>query len=119
MVYESVGRDRTGSGVQEDHRKVLRLETEQGCMSLFRSLTVNLQPNPVVSWEWSVLTLPTAAASSQSSGDDHGAALYLLFFIQGGAKQENHSWIYLGQCSSGRDNPCAPQGSDSSICGRA
>lgn len=44
--------------VQEDHRRVLRLETERGCMSWFRSLTVNIQANPVLSWEWSVLTLP-------------------------------------------------------------
>lgn len=75
-VWEGIGQVQV---VQEDHRKVLRLETEQGCISLFRSLTVNLQANPVVSWEWNVLTLPTAAASNQSSRDDHGAALYLLF----------------------------------------
>ncbi|MCA9422765.1 MAG: DUF3047 domain-containing protein, partial [Nitrospira sp.] len=61
------------------HRKVLRLETEQGCISLFRSLSVNLQVNPVVSWEWSVLTLPTGAARSQSTRDDHGAAVYFVF----------------------------------------
>ncbi len=91
-VWEGLGQVQVG---QEGHRKVLRLEAEQGCISLLRSLTVNLQANPVVSWEWSVLTLPNAVASSQSSRDDHGAALYLFLFIQEGAKQENHSWIYF------------------------
>ncbi|WNM59573.1 DUF3047 domain-containing protein [Candidatus Nitrospira allomarina] len=75
-VWEGIGQVQV---VQEDHRKVLRLETEQGCISLFRSLTVNLEANPIVSWEWSVLTLPSAAASGQSSRDNLGAALYLVF----------------------------------------
>ncbi len=75
-VWEGIGQVQV---VQENHRKVLRLETEQGCISLFRSLTVNLQANPVVSWEWSVLTLPNGGASSQSPRDDHRAALYLVF----------------------------------------
>ncbi|MDH5700853.1 MAG: DUF3047 domain-containing protein [Nitrospirota bacterium] len=75
-VWEGLGQVQV---VQEDHRKVLRLEADQGCISLFRSLTMNLQANPLVSWEWSVLTLPTGAASGQSKRDDHGAALYLVF----------------------------------------
>ncbi len=75
-VWEGIGQVQV---VQENHQKVLRLETEHGCISLFRSLTVNLQANPVVSWEWNVLTLPTGGVSSQSSRDDHGAALYLVF----------------------------------------
>lgn len=75
-VWEGLGQVQV---LQEDHRKILRLETDQGCISLFRSLTVNLQANPLVSWEWSVLTLPTGAASGQSTRDDHGAALYLVF----------------------------------------
>lgn len=74
-VWEGIGQVQV---VQENHRKVLRLETEQGCTSLF-PLTVNLQANPVVSWEWSVLTLPNGGVSSQSTRDDHGAALYLVF----------------------------------------
>jgi DUF3047 family protein len=75
-VWEGIGQVQV---VQEDHRKVLWLETEQECMSLFRSLTVNLQANPVVSWEWSVCALFIAAASSQSMRDDHGVALDLVF----------------------------------------
>lgn len=75
-VWEGIGQVQV---VKENNRKVLRLETEQGCISLFRSLTVSLQANPLVSWEWSVLTLPTGAASGQSQRDDHGAALYLVF----------------------------------------
>ncbi|MEO8325669.1 MAG: DUF3047 domain-containing protein [Nitrospirota bacterium] len=75
-VWEGIGQVQV---VQENHRKVLRLETEQGCISLFRSLTVNLQANPVVSWEWNVLTLPTGGVSSESTRGDHGAALYLVF----------------------------------------
>lgn len=75
-VWEGIGQVQV---VQENHQKVLLLETEQGCISLFRSLTVNLQANPVVFWEWSVLTLPTGGASSQSARDDHRAALYLVF----------------------------------------
>ncbi len=75
-VWDGIGQLQV---VQEDHRKVLRLETEQGCISLFRSLTVNLEASPVVSWEWNVAPLPTATASSQSSRDDHGVALYLVF----------------------------------------
>ena len=65
--------------VEENHHKILRLETEQGCISLFRSLTVNLQVSPFVSWEWNVLTLPTGAGSRQAQRDDHGAAVYLIF----------------------------------------
>ncbi len=54
--------------LEEDHRKILRLQIDQGCISLFRSLTVNLQANPLVSLEWSILTLPTEAGSGQSTG---------------------------------------------------
>ena len=72
-----------GSGqvqvLEENRHKVLRLATDQGCISLFRSLRVNLQASPLVSWEWKVLTLPTGAASRQAQRDDHGAALYLIF----------------------------------------
>ncbi|MDH4193424.1 MAG: DUF3047 domain-containing protein [Nitrospirota bacterium] len=75
-VWEGFGQVQV---VEEKHRKVLRLETEQGCLSLFRSLTLNLQANSLVSWEWNVLTLPTGAASRQAKLDDHGAALYLVF----------------------------------------
>lgn len=75
-VWEGIGKVQV---VEEDHRKVLRLETEQGCISLFRSLTVNLQANPLVSWEWRVVTLPTVAARDQSTRDDYGGAVYLVF----------------------------------------
>lgn len=72
-----------GSGqvqiVEESHHKVLRLETDHGCISLFRSLSVNLQANPMISWEWKVETLPTGAGSRQAQRDDHGAAVYLVF----------------------------------------
>lgn len=75
-VWEGIGQMEV---VNQDHRKVLRLETEQGCISLFRSLSVNLQVNPIISWEWSVLTLPGGAGSRHVERDDHGAALYLVF----------------------------------------
>ncbi len=75
-VWEGVGMVRVE---KENHRTVLRLETEEGCISLFRSLSVNLQANPLVSWEWKVLTLPTGGASQYARRDDHGAALYLVF----------------------------------------
>ncbi|MCW5783598.1 MAG: DUF3047 domain-containing protein [Nitrospirales bacterium] len=55
------------------------LETERGCMSWFRSLTANIPANPVLSWEWSVLTLLTAAAIRQSPQGHHWAALYVMF----------------------------------------
>ena len=65
--------------VQEDHRRVLRLEIERRCMSWSRSLTANSPANPFLSWEWSVLTLPTAEAIRQSSQGDHCTAFYLRF----------------------------------------
>ena len=40
-VWEGIGQVQV---VLEDHRKVLRLETEKGCISLFRSLRVNFWP---------------------------------------------------------------------------
>lgn len=75
-VWEGLGQVQV---VQENQRKVLRLETEQGGVSLSRPLTVNLQANPLISWEWNVLILPTGAASRQVQQDDHGAAVYLVF----------------------------------------
>ena len=75
-VWKGIGQVQV---VEENHHKILRLETEQGCISLFRSLTVNLHASPYVSWEWNVLTLPTSATSRQAHRDDHGAAFYLVF----------------------------------------
>ncbi|MDH3771780.1 MAG: DUF3047 domain-containing protein [Nitrospirota bacterium] len=75
-IWEGIGQVQV---VKENHRKVLRLETEQGGVSLSRPLTVNLQANPLISWEWNVLILPTGAASRQVQRDDHGAAVYLVF----------------------------------------
>ena len=40
-VWEGIGQVQV---VLEDHRKVLRLEPEKGCISLFRLLTVNFWP---------------------------------------------------------------------------
>ena len=48
-------------------------------MSWSRLLTVNIQANPVLAWEWSVFTLPTAAAIRPSPPGDHWAALYVMF----------------------------------------
>jgi hypothetical protein len=75
-VWEGLGQVQV---VQENQRKVLRLETEQGGVSLSRPLTVNLRANPLISWEWNVLILPTGAVSRQAQRDDHGAAVYLVF----------------------------------------
>ena len=75
-IWEGLGQVQV---VKEKHRKVLRLETEQGGVSLSRSLTVDLQANPLISWEWNVLILPTGAVSRQAQRDDHGAAVYLGF----------------------------------------
>lgn len=75
-VWKGIGQVQV---LEANHHKILRLETEQGCISLFRSLTVNLQASPFVSWEWNVLTLPTGAGSRQAQRDDHGAAVYLIF----------------------------------------
>lgn len=75
-VWEGVGHVQV---LEENQHKILRLETEKGCISLFRSLEVNVQASPLVSWEWNVLTLPTGAISRQVQRDDHGAALYLTF----------------------------------------
>jgi hypothetical protein len=75
-IWEGIGQVQV---VKESHRKVLRLESEQGGVSLSRPLTVDLQANPVISWEWNVLILPTGAASRQAKQDDHGAAVYLVF----------------------------------------
>ena len=65
--------------VEENRHKILRLETEKGCISLFRSLEVNVQENPIVSWEWKGLTLPSGASGDQEQLDDYGAAFYLIF----------------------------------------
>lgn len=75
-MWEGIGQIQV---LQEDDRKILRLETDQGCISLFRSLTVNLHAHPLVSWEWSILRLPTEAGSGQSIRDDHGVAVFLVF----------------------------------------
>lgn len=75
-AWEGTGLAQIG---KENQRTVLRLETEEGCISLFRSLNVNLQANPLVSLGWNVLTLPTGGASQYVRRDDHGAAFFLVF----------------------------------------
>lgn len=75
-VWEGVGQVQV---VEEKQHKILWLETEDGCISLFRSLTVNVQENPIVSWAWKVLTLPTGASGGQKQRDNHGAGFYLIF----------------------------------------
>lgn len=84
-VWQGTGLVQVG---KENHRLVLRLETEEGCINLFRSLNVKLQGNPLVSWEWNVLPLPTGEASQNVGRDDHEAAFYLVFSSRGKAGQK-------------------------------
>lgn len=75
-VWQGVGKIQV---VEKDNHKALRLETEEGCISLYRSLNVNLQANPLVSWEWNMLILPTGVTSQYVRHDDYGAVFYLVF----------------------------------------
>lgn len=76
---------RVGRGVgqvqvlEEHQHKIMRLETENGSISLFRLLNVNVYENPIVSWEWKGLTLPAGASGEEEQWDDHGAGFYLIF----------------------------------------
>ncbi len=65
--------------VKESQGTVLKLQSHQSNVALYKELEIDLAQHPTLSWEWKVTELPTAGDARDGQRDDQAAGIYVVF----------------------------------------
>lgn len=64
---------------REEGIGTIRADSDASASGLIRSVTIDLEQHPVLTWRWKVIQRPDATNDLVRAGDDHAARLYLIF----------------------------------------
>ena len=65
--------------VEDEGRTVLRARADASTSGLVRSMRVEPNSLPILSWRWKVVSLPSKGDLATKAGDDFAARIYLTF----------------------------------------
>lgn len=65
--------------IKERKGSVLRLRSHQSNVALYKSIHVDLEQHPDLSWEWKVTELPLHGDARDGELDDQAAGIYVMF----------------------------------------
>ena len=64
--------------LEHDGRSALKSISKASASGLIRSIDIDINNTPYMSWSWKVETLPNGLDETQKSGDDYSARIYVI-----------------------------------------